>query len=1053
MSKKQSKERLVTCIFIGLLIISAFSGFLEVPAVFQAVQAQGTTIFSDNFASGNLNAWSGTYSGSGGSTPIVQSSVTFNGSAFAEESVLGSTAGAYSVVYKDFSSAYTSLYATAAVYFTAFPNSGCRLQLSPSLCNVGDSIELATAYIYNNGGTIEWNLLYQVNGGLYYAAYGTPATLNTRTWYQIGVSAIQGNGNGSVGMYVNGALVLQASGLQNNALTMQEVDVGAYNSGASAATLYVDQVAVTNAVPSTDTNQAFYNMSGASHPISGNPTDQHGFQVVHTTNIVQCNMTIDGAPRTYLAYDSNEEGSLINLYYSNSINGTWIPYSANPILSGTGQYRTPSVALVNGTFQMFLNNLNNKDIERWTSTNGIKFTKAQTVLTTTYDEWTNPFIWLNPNDGLWYLLWVQGQDSVGRWEIMARNSSSITGLGTRSDTVVMDVTFPYNTAFPTIMYTGGEYWLLTEAETNENSGLWRVNAWYSASPTSGYSLSSNSPILTNDEACPQIFLSSNNVCYLFTNQNQNGWYQEVRTVYFATTVTVSPSSWTMDVGQSKTFTAIPSGGTGSYTSYQWYVGGVAQSGLTASTFSFSPASAGSYSITAKVTDSSGATSVLSTAALVTVAVSPTVNIAPAGLLALDASQSQTFTATPTGGSGTIHYQWYLGASAVSGGTNSMYSFNGSVGSYSVTCRVTDSASTPVTSPVSNAVTITVAASLIVSISPNSAVLDVGQSAMFTATASGGTGSLNYQWYLNSVLQNGATSNFTYIATATGTFAIYVQVTDSASTHVTSKSNSSTIKVNSVLAAPTASASPTTIDQGQTSSLNSTATTTGTFPYTYRWYSKAPNADSYSLIGGANSSSCSFTTSSSTTTGTWSFDLQITDSSGASVTSNAVTITVNAAAALPSVSVSPSSWTMVAGQSKIFSASASGGSGTYVSYQWYVNGVAQYGQTASTYTLMPIASGVYSITVTVTDSSSTTSPQSSAATVTVSSSPTVSVSPSSWTMVAGQSKIFSASASGGSGTYVSYQWYVNGVAQSGQNASTYSFAPVAVGCLLDNGDCY
>ena len=46
------------------------------------------------------------------------------------------------------------------------------------------------------------------------------------------------------------------------------------------------------------------------------------------------------------------------------------------------------------------------------------------------------------------------------------------------------------------------------------------------------------------------------------------------TVNAAPTVTVSPSSWTMDVGQSKTFTATPSGGSGSYTSYQWYVNGV-----------------------------------------------------------------------------------------------------------------------------------------------------------------------------------------------------------------------------------------------------------------------------------------------------------------------------------------------------------------------------------------------------------------------------------------------------------------------------------------------
>ena len=46
----------------------------------------------------------------------------------------------------------------------------------------------------------------------------------------------------------------------------------------------------------------------------------------------------------------------------------------------------------------------------------------------------------------------------------------------------------------------------------------------------------------------------------------------------------------MDVGQSTTFTTTVSGGTGTNTGYQWYVNGTAQSGATASTFSFAPVS-------------------------------------------------------------------------------------------------------------------------------------------------------------------------------------------------------------------------------------------------------------------------------------------------------------------------------------------------------------------------------------------------------------------------------------------------------------------------------
>ena len=60
----------------------------------------------------------------------------------------------------------------------------------------------------------------------------------------------------------------------------------------------------------------------------------------------------------------------------------------------------------------------------------------------------------------------------------------------------------------------------------------------------------------------------------------------------------------------------------------------------------------------------------------------------------------------------------------------------------------------------------------------------------------------------------------------------------------------------------------------------------------------------------------------------------TDTVTGTITGTSAAITVNA---VLSVSVSPSSWTMDIGQSEVFTASASGGSGSYTSYQWYVNG--------------------------------------------------------------------------------------------------------------------
>ena len=113
-----------------------------------------------------------------------------------------------------------------------------------------------------------------------------------------------------------------------------------------------------------------------------------------------------------------------------------------------------------------------------------------------------------------------------------------------------------------------------------------------------------------------------------------------------------------------------------------------------------------------------------------------------------------------------------------------------------------------------------------------------------------------------------------------------------------------------LVAPVCDDSPGTVDQGQTSVLSySTVVSTGTGPYTYQWFEMAPGG-SYVTPLGANSSSYSFVTSASTATGSWSFILQVTDSTGAAVNSTAVSVTVNV---VPTVSVSPTSWTMDAGQ--------------------------------------------------------------------------------------------------------------------------------------------
>jgi len=275
-------------------------------------------------------------------------------------------------------------------------------------------------------------------------------------------------------------------------------------------------------------NLGFYDISDPWTTIIGNPTNRHAFQPVHTTTIVELNITIDGANRRYLAYDSDAVGSEIRLYYADSLDGQWMPYSGNPILGPRLYYfRWPSVTYVNGIFHMFLTNRAAGTIERWTSTDGIHYSFVENVQIGTKGESTkNPFIWLNPNDNKWYLYW---HDAIGLTRyIYVRNAVNIEDLDSASDTTVLSQNFPFGA--PSVMYFDGNYWLLGEVQLNR---VWRIIAYYSAtSPSSGFIEASNSPILSNDEACPMIFLDPTQTrAYLFSNKGSSSWYQETREVY------------------------------------------------------------------------------------------------------------------------------------------------------------------------------------------------------------------------------------------------------------------------------------------------------------------------------------------------------------------------------------------------------------------------------------------------------------------------------------------------------------------------------------------
>ncbi len=200
----------------------------------------------------------------------------------------------------------------------------------------------------------------------------------------------------------------------------------------------------------------------------------------------------------------------------------------------------------------------------------------------------------------------------------------------------------------------------------------------------------------------------------------------------------------------------------------------------------------------------------------------------------------------------------------------------------------------------------------VSISPTK--IDIGQSSALSTTTSFSGGGSGYlcQWLRKSpsdASYSNLGSSFSCNAgdlptrstgtlSATGTWSFELQVTDSRSPQQVATSSAVTVTVNPALAAPVISASPTTINSGQSSTLSTTTPFSGgTSPYTCQWLQKAPGASNYSNLG--SSFSCNTGDLPTTSTGTlssmeeWSFELQVTDIGNPAeiVTSNTATVTV------------------------------------------------------------------------------------------------------------------------------------------------------------------
>jgi hypothetical protein len=428
--------------------------------------------------------------------------------------------------------------------------------------------------------------------------------------------------------------------------------------------------------------------------------------------------------------------------------------------------------------------------------------------------------------------------------------------------------------------------------------------------------------------------------------------------------------------------------------------------------------------------------------------------------AVDSGQTITLTADPSGGSGSYTvFAWYSGPTCVgtpiTGATMQTYTTPALTTPTSYCVKVTDSLGGTATATVTVSIISPLTAA---AITPSSPTLDNGQAVTLTSHASGGTGSLTYQWYSDGTCTTSipfATSS-TYLASPTVTTTYSYGVTDSEPRSVCSAGD--TVTVNPALSAPAITATPSATDVGQSSQLSTpTSFSGGTSPYTCQWLQEAPGAGSYSNLGTSfaclSGSMPSVSTGALSTIGTWSFELKVTDNAGSFVASVPVTVNVNPTLAVPNPT--PTSQTIDQGQTATLSDSAPTTGTPGYTYEWLVKvpGASTFtnagvhacsAPTSLTCTFVTSGSnmtGTYSFELQAKDSSGTPeTATSSPVTVILNGvliAPTITVAPPSGTS---DSYTISTSAgfSGGTPTY-SCQWLVKGPTASGYSALTSSFA--------------